>query len=317
MLQTHFADRLCQAVIAKRSHVVVGLDPVLARIPSYIKQEAAARYGTTAEGAADAIAAWARLVIDAVADQVPLVKPQSAFFEVYGWYGVRAFWETVRYARSKGLLVIGDAKRGDIGTTAEAYAEAFFGHANPLESWEAPDQVVDSLTVNPYIGSDGLLPFTKRSQERGTGVFVLVKTSNPSSGELQDQPLFSGETVASQVCKLVNELGGPLTGTMGYSSVGAVVGATYPEDLARYRKEMPQAIILVPGYGAQGGKATDVVHGFNPDGLGAVISASRSVIYAYGPEPTPATAATAIATAAASMNNEINAALAAVGKLAW
>lgn len=314
----NFADRLCAAVKLRRSHVVVGIDPVLPRIPAFIRQDAAAQYGKTARGAAAALLAFSRLVIDAVAGQVALVKPQSAFFEMYGHWGVAAFWETVRYARSKGLLTIADAKRGDIGSTAEGYASAFFGHRNPLETWEEPDQWADSLTVNPYLGSDGLVPFVRRAKARGTGVFILVKTSNPSSGELQDQPLFSGESLAQQVAKLVDSLGEELVGQSGYSSVGAVVGATYPEDLSQYRAEMPRAIFLVPGYGAQGGTAADVVGAFNPDGMGAVVNASRSIIYAYpGTDPSPAEAAAAMAAAVDAMNRDINAALQAAGKLAW
>ncbi|HWI63753.1 MAG TPA: orotidine-5'-phosphate decarboxylase [Symbiobacteriaceae bacterium] len=315
----NFADRLVQGVKQKRSHAVIGIDPVLSKLPAYMRAEAAAKFGQTARGAAAALVSFSRLVIDAVADQVALVKPQSAFFEVHGAPGVEAYWETIRYARSKGLLVIADAKRGDIGTTAEAYAAAFFGHPNPLESWEDPEQWTDSLTVNPYLGSDGLVPFVNRCQVRETGLFVLVKTSNPSSGELQDQVLFSGENVAQQVAKLVNYLGSRLVGDAGYSSVGAVVGATYPEDLARYRREMPRAIILVPGYGAQGGTAEDVVPAFNDDGLGAVVNASRSVIFAYAKQgdPSPDQAKAAIVAAAAAMNQDINQALQAAGKLAW
>lgn len=315
---TNFADRVIQAVRQKRSHTVVGLDPVLSKIPSVILEEASGQYGKTARGAAAAILRFNRLVIDAVAEQVPLVKPQSAFYEVYGHYGVEAFWETVKYARSKGLQVIADAKRGDIGSTAEAYAAAFFGHPNPLDSWEDPNLWADSLTVNPYLGSDGLVPFVKRSKARGTGLFVLVKTSNPSSGELQDQELFSGESVAQQVAKLVDSLGAGLVGESGYSAVGAVVGATYPQDLATYRKDMPRALFLVPGYGAQGGKATDVVYAFNRDGLGGLISASRSVIFAYGStDVSESEASDMIAAAAAQMNREIEEALREAGKLAW
>jgi orotidine-5'-phosphate decarboxylase len=316
----HFADNLVESVKQKRSHAVVGIDPVLSKLPDFVCDAAVAEYGQTARGAAAALLAFSQLVIDAVADQVAIVKPQSAFFEVHGPYGMQAFWETVKYARKKGLLVIADAKRGDIGTTAEAYAAAYFGHPNPLESWEDPDQWADSLTVNPYLGSDGLIPFVNRCKARGTGLFVLVKTSNPSSGELQDQELFSGENVAQQVAKLVTYLGNPLVGQSGYSSVGAVVGATYPEDLAKYRQEMPKAIILVPGYGAQGGTAADVVGAFNADGLGAVVNASRSVIFAYakqGDGVTPSQAKQAIAAAAAAMNQDINGALAKAGKLAW
>lgn len=316
----HFADQVCQAARRSRSHAVVGLDPVLARLPSFIRAEAASRYGRTARGAAAAFVAFNRLVIDAVAGQVGVVKPQLAFYEAYGHHGLEAFWETVRYARRKGLLVIADAKRGDIGSTAEAYAAAFFGTANPLDSWADPDLWVESLTVNPYLGSDGLDPFVKRCKARGTGIFVLVKTSNPSSGELQDQPLFSGENVAQQVAKLVDQMGLGLVGESGYSLVGAVVGATYPEDLALYRREMPRALLLVPGYGAQGGRGEDVVHAFNPDGFGALVNASRSLIFAFekgGPDPSPAEAGQAIAGALTAMNADINGALARAGRLPW
>lgn len=320
MPESNFADRVILRVRARRSHVVVGLDPVLKRIPPCMREEAAREYGRTARGAAAALLAFNKLIIDAVADQVPAVKPQSAFYEVYGRWGVEAFWETARYARSRGLLVIADVKRGDIGSTAEAYAAAYLGDPDPLEAWADPDQSVDSLTVNPYLGSDGLVPFVRRCKDRGTGVFVLVKTSNPSAGDLQDQELASGGTVARQVAGLVNRLGADLVGTFGYSAVGAVVGATYPRDLARYRQEMPRALILVPGYGAQGGTGADVVYAFNPDGLGALVNASRSIIFAYekvSSDPTPQQVGEAAAAAVDAMNRDINGALAAAGKIAW
>lgn len=319
-MSENFADRICRSVKRRRSHAVVGLDPVLPRLPAFIRREASGRYGPTARGAAAAFLAFNRLVIDAVADQVAAVKPQSAFYEAYGHHGVEAFWETVKYARSKEVPVIADAKRGDIGSTAEAYAAGFFGHPNPLEVWEDPDLWADSLTVNPYLGSDGLEPFVRRCKERGTGIFILVKTSNPSSGELQDQELFSGETLAQQVAKLVDQLGLGLVGEEGYSSVGAVVGATYPEDLARFRADMPRALILVPGYGAQGGTGDDVVHAFNQDGLGALVNASRSVIFAHekvSPDPSPEEVRAAIGSALSAMNADINGALARAGKLIW
>jgi orotidine-5'-phosphate decarboxylase len=314
----NFADRLIQAVTEKRSHAEVGLDPVLTKLPLDLREEAASRYGKTAEGAAAALTAFNRLVIDAVAPYVSIVKPQSAFYEIYGQHGVASFWATVQYARSKGLIVIADAKRGDIGSTADAYAEAFFGHKQPLDTWEDPDQWAESLTINPYLGSDGLVPFVQRCKARETGLFILVKTSNPSAGELQDQVLFSGEVLAQQTAKLVANLGAELVGGSGYSAIGAVVGATYPADLALYREEMEQAIFLVPGYGTQGGAGSDVVHAFNRDGFGAVISASRSVIFAYGSESaSPAQAQEAMRTAVEAMNQDINGALRQAGKLAW
>lgn len=320
MAEGNFADRVIEKVRRKQSHAVVGLDPVLNRIPPYLVKEAAAQHGQTAKGAAAAYLAFNRLVIDAVADQAPAVKPQSAFYEAYGHHGWEAFWETIKYARSRGLAVIADAKRGDIGSTAEAYAAAFFGHSNPVDSWEDPEQWADSLTVNPYLGSDGIEPFVSRCAARGTGLFVLVKTSNPSSGELQDQELFSGEDLALQVAKLVDQLGLRALGSEGYSAVGAVVGATYPEDLARFRSHMEKAIFLVPGYGAQGGNGDDVAAAFNPDGLGALVAASRSVIYAYqkeDPDPSPVRVRRAISEALTAMNADINSALARAGKLFW
>lgn len=315
MAVSNFADRVVQRVEALRSPVCVGIDPVLSRLPAFIRAEAAARWGETDRGAGAALERFGRLVVDAVAGQVPVVKPQSAFFEAYGAAGVAAFWEVVRYARSRDLLVIGDAKRGDIGSTAEAYADAFFGHADPAATWGAAEQWVDALTVNPYLGSDSLLPLIKRAAGRGAGLFVLVKTSNPSARELQDQPLFSEETVAQQVAKLVEHLSERLLGERGLSALGAVVGATYPQDLVELREWMPRAIFLVPGYGAQGGTAADVAGAFLPGGLGALISASRSVIYAYPePEVAEAEALKLIGAAAQQMNTELRAALTKAGK---
>lgn len=312
----HFADRLIARVRARGSHAVVGLDPALPQLPSYLRDEAARRHGATARGAAWALVEFNRLLIEAVAPHVALVKPQSAFYEIYGEHGVAAFWETVRMARQAGLLVIADVKRGDIGSTAEAYAQAFFGSANPLAMWEEPENWVDCVTVNPYIGSDGIMPFVTRARARGGGMFVLVKTSNPSSGEIQDQPLFSGELVSTQVARMVDQIGITEVGESGYSLVGAVVGATYPEDMERLRAEMERAIILVPGYGAQGGRAADVVSAFNADGFGAVVSASRSVMYAFakagGEGPQEVQRATSAEVA--RMNADIEAALRAAGK---
>lgn len=307
-----FADRVIEAVKAKRSHAVVGLDPVMAKLPPFLVEEADWLHGRTPAGAAHALQRFSRLVIDAVAGRVVAVKPQSAFYEVFGAAGVAAFWDAVSYAQSKGLLVIADAKRGDIGTTAAAYAEAFFGGGG---DWQTGLPTADSLTINPYLGTDGLKPFL----HEGRGVFVLVKTSNPSSGEFQDQTLGTGRTLAGAVAQLVDRLGQSRVGESGYSDVGAVVGATYPVEAERYRQLMPRAIILVPGYGAQGGTAVDVVPCFNPDGLGALVSASRSVIYAYEAAGAKDEIGFVLATAEAAerMNADINGALQAAGKLAW
>lgn len=309
----HWGDRVIAASQAKGSVVCVGLDPTLEQLPEPMLRSSAGAYGSTAKGAADAIAQFSRAVIDGVAGTAVAVKPQSAFYEVYGAPGVAAFWDTVSYARSKGLLVVGDAKRGDIGSTAEAYARAFFGSATPLASWLDPDQQVDCLTINAYLGSDGVLPFLKDAG-RGKGVFVLVKTSNPSSGELQDLQLTTGRSVAEQMALMVDQIGRQYLGQSGYSAVGAVVGATYPQDLARLRAQLPHAIILVPGYGAQGGTAADVVHALDAAGTGALVTASRSIIYAFrqlhGSAATPAQVTEAAGTAAAQMREQIRTALA-------
>lgn len=321
-MHSHAADRLIARMKLKRSLACVGLDPVLARVPEAIRAQAAAQAGKTPRGAALALLLFSQAIIDAVAEHVAVVKPQSAFYEVYGEHGWAAMWETVRYARSKDLAVIVDAKRGDIGTTADAYSQAFFGFGEPMAQWADPGLPTDFLTINPYLGSDGLVPFVRRGAERGAGVFVLVKTSNPSSGELQDQPLFSGEALSTQVARLVHSLGAGHVGKHGYSHVGAVVGATYPEELQRLRQEMPQALFLVPGYGAQGGKPEDIPAAVGGDGLGAVVSASRSILYAYegratADEATRADLITASQGAIAEMNQAINQALQAAGKLGY
>jgi orotidine-5'-phosphate decarboxylase len=316
----HFADRMIARVRLKRSHTVVGLDPSLPQLPRFLREEAARRFGHTARGAAYALVEFNRLLISAAAPHAALVKPQSAFYEIYGEHGIAAFWETVRMARQAGLLVIGDVKRGDIGSTAEAYAQAYFGSSMPLETWEEPENWVDAVTANPYQGSDALMPFVVRARARGCGLFVLVKTSNPSAGELQDQPLFSGELVSTQVARLVDQIGLTEVGESGYSLVGAVVGATYPEDLERLREEMPRAILLVPGYGVQGGKGADTVGAFGADGLGAVINASRSLIYAsakqFGEAATPEQVKAATEAELVKMNADIEAALRQAGRWA-
>ena len=311
-MTTHWADRLAAAMQARRSAVVVGIDPTLEQLPEAIRQSAAAAHGATARGAALALYDFGRLLVDAAAEVAVAVKPQSAFFEVYGSAGVEAFWQVVQYARGKGLLVIGDLKRGDIGTTAQAYATAYLGSPEPMAQWLDPAQQVDCMTVNAYTGSEGLAPYLQ-ALPRGHGVLILVKTSNPTSGETADAPLSSGGTFADRMATLVEQWGGPYVGESGYSSVGAVVGAPYPADLVRLRRLMPHAVILVPGYGAQGGGPAAVVGAFHRGGLGAVVSASRSVMYAYqkayGPGASAAQVVTATAAAAEAMRVAINAAL--------
>lgn len=296
-------DRLVRRIEELENPLCVGIDPVLGRIPAHIREEAARRHGQNERGAAAALYLFGAAVVDAVAPLVPAVKLQSAFFEAYGGAGVEAFWQLVLYARQKGLLVIADAKRGDIGSTAAAYADAFLGHEAPVSAWADPDRYADALTVNPYLGSDALEPFVKRAAALGRGLFVLVKTSNPGAAELQDQVLLSGETLALQAAKLVDALGAKHVGRSGFSAVGAVVGATYPEDLARLRAWLPHTFFLVPGYGAQGAGAAEVAGAFLPGGRGALVVAARSIIYAFssehaGPEEFRASVAAAARSAA-------------------
>lgn len=260
-----FGDRLVDAVERKSSCVVAGLDPRVDALPDEFRSRAA----RSRADAAQAILDFNLKVLDAVAPHCVAVKPQSAFYEALGWEGVKAYAETVRASRERGLLVIGDVKRGDIGSTAEAYAE---GHMDLFES--------DSVTVNPYLGIDGIAPFLKRA-EAGKGVFVLVKTSNPSSVELQDLES-GGRPIYEHVAALVHKWGEKSVGRSGYSAAGAVVGATFPEAAAKLRGMMPRAIFLVPGYGAQGATAQDCRASFDAKGRGAVVNSSRGIIFAYG-----------------------------------
>ena len=264
--------------------IVVGLDPMMKFIPEHIKEKAFAEFGETLEGAAEAIWQYNKAIVDAIYDLVPAVKPQIAMYEQFGLPGLSAFYKTVQYCKEKGLVVIGDIKRGDIGSTSEAYAVGHLGKVQVgSRSYYGFDE--DFVTVNPYLGSDGVNPFIKVCKEEKKGIFVLVKTSNPSSGEFQDRqiadagnrPLY--EVVGEQVAKWGETHMGDT-----YSYVGAVVGATYPEMGKVLRKIMPKIYILVPGYGAQGGKGADLVHFFNEDGLGAIVNSSRGIIAAYQQE---------------------------------
>ncbi len=261
--------------------IVVGLDPMMKFIPGQIQEKAFAEYGETLEGAAEAIWQYNKGIVDAIYDLVPAVKPQIAMYEQFGIPGVVAFKKTVDYCKEKGLVVIGDVKRGDIGSTSEAYAVGHLGKVQVGEkSYYGFDE--DFATVNPYLGSDGVKPFIKVCQEEKKGIFVLVKTSNPSSGELQDR-IADGRPIYELVGEQVAAWGEECMGDT-YSYIGAVVGATYPEQGRVLRKIMPKAFILVPGYGAQGGKGADLVHFFNQDGLGAIINSSRGIIAAYQQE---------------------------------
>ena len=264
--------------------IVVGLDPMLNYIPEQVQQKAFAEYSETLEGAAEAIWQFNKEIVDKTYDLIPAVKPQIAMYEQFGLPGLAAFKKTVDYCKEKGLVVIGDIKRGDIGSTSAAYAVGHIGKVKVGSKIYAPFDE-DFVTVNPYLGSDGVNPFIKVCKEEKKGIFVLVKTSNPSSGEFQDRqiadagnrPLY--EVVGEQVAKWGETHMGDT-----YSYVGAVVGATYPEMGKVLRKIMPKSYILVPGYGAQGGKGADLVHFFNEDGLGAIVNSSRGIIAAYQQE---------------------------------
>ncbi len=258
--------------------IVVGLDPMLEYIPEYIKQAAYEEKGETLAGAAEAIWQFNKGIVDATYDLIPAVKPQIAMYEQFGIEGLIAYKRTVDYCKEKGLVVIGDIKRGDIGSTSAAYAVGHLGKVKiGNNSYYGFDE--DFATVNPYLGSDGIKPFIEVCKEEKKGLFILVKTSNPSSGEFQDK-LVEGRPLYELVGEKVAEWGSELM-SEDYSYIGAVVGATYPEMGKVLRKLMPKSYILVPGYGAQGGKAEDLIHYFNKDGLGAIVNSSRGIIAAY------------------------------------
>lgn len=280
----HFADRLCAAIDAKGSAVAVGLDPRPDSLPPCLLAECRAALGETPQAVAEALWRFNRGIIDAVHDVVPAVKPQLAFYERYGVAGLGAYARTAQYAKEAGLLVIADGKRNDIGSTASAYAEAFLGAPWVFDHQVAGDFAADALTVNPFLGGDGIQPFVDCARQQSRGVFVLVKTSNPSAGDLQDLRV-NGEPLYEYLGRRVEAWGENCRGRSGYSSLGAVVGATWPEQAARLRALMPHTLFLVPGYGAQGATATDVAPCFDTNGHGALINASRSVIFAWRAEP--------------------------------
>lgn len=276
-------NKLIDKIQKTNAPIVVGLDPMMKFVPEHIQRAAFAEYGETLEGAAEAIWQYNKGIVDAIYDLVPAVKPQIAMYEQFGIPGMIAFKKTVDYCKEKDLVVIGDVKRGDIGSTSEAYAVGHLGKVDVgSKSYYGFDE--DFATVNPYLGSDGIKPFTKICKEEKKGIFVLVKTSNPSSGEFQDR-LIDEKHLYELVGEMVSLWGAECMPENGnYSYVGAVVGATYPEQGRVLRKIMPRTFILVPGYGAQGGKGADLVHFFNEDGLGAIINSSRGIIAAYQQE---------------------------------
>ena len=269
-------DILIDKIKKTNNPTVLGLDPRYDMIPKFIKE----KYEENLEGISKAIIEFNKRLIDATFDIIPAVKPQIAFYEMYGLEGMKAFEETCKYAKEKKMVVIADIKRGDIGTTAKAYSNAFLGRTK-IGNREEKIYDVDFVTLNPYMGKDSIKPFLEDCKKYNKGVFILVKTSNPSSGDLQDVKLENGEEVYLKVARLIEEWGEDLMGEYGYSSASAVVGATYPKQLEEIRKVAKHSYFLIPGYGAQGGKAKDIAYGFDKNGLGGIVNASRSLMCAY------------------------------------
>ena len=272
-------DRLINKIKETNNPTVIGLDPRYELLPKCLLE----KYPNTLEGISQAIVEYNKALIDETYDVIPAVKPQIAFYEMFGIPGMKAFEETCKYAKQKGMIVIADIKRGDIGSTAQGYSNAYLGKTKIGEKEESIFDV-DFVTVNPYMGTDCVKPFIEDCKKYGKGIFILVKTSNPSSGELQDVKLENGEEVYVKVAKLVEEWGKDLRGENGYSSIAAVVGATYPKQLKEIREIAPHTYFLIPGYGAQGGKAEDIALGFDKNGLGGIVNASRSLMCAYKSE---------------------------------
>lgn len=272
-------DLLVQKIKEKGNPSVAGLDPKIDYVPEYIRKKAYAEYGQDLKGATEAIWEFNKGLIDALYDVVPAVKPQSAFYEMYGLYGEEVMHRTISYAKEKGLYIILDVKRNDIGSTAEAYSKAYLGKTM-VDGVECDACGVDCVTVNPYLGTDGVLPFVNDCKAYDKAIFALVKTSNPSSGELQDL-MVDDKHIYEKVAECVNKWNEDTIGNSGYGAVGAVVGATYPEQAVVLRKLMPKSYFLVPGYGAQGGGAEGVKPCFNDDGLGAIVNSSRGIMCAY------------------------------------
>lgn len=272
-------DRLIEKIEQTQNPTVAGLDPKLDYVPEYIKCKCFDKYGETLKGAAKALLKFNKGLIDALYDIVPAVKPQAAYYEMYGTEGVKTLYKTQEYARSKGMYVITDGKRNDIGTTMEAYATAHLGKVK-VGGAEFEPFLGDALTVNGYLGSDGIKPLLKVCKENDKGIFVLAKTSNPSSGELQDKKI-DGVPVFEIMGKMCEDWGKELAGVYGYSGVGIVAGATYPEQIKRLREILPHTFFLIPGYGAQGATAKDISAAFDKNGLGGIVNSSRGIMCAY------------------------------------
>ena len=273
---SNIMDKLIDKIIELKSPVVMGLDPRYEMLPECVTN----KYDKTLEGASKAILEYNKVLIDNVYDVIPAIKPQMAFYEMFGIPGMNAFYETCKYAKEKGMIVIADNKRGDIGSTAKGYSNAYLGKTK-IEEKEESVFDVDFMTVNPYMGTDCIEPFVEDCKKYNKGIFILAKTSNPSSGELQDEKLENGEEVYKKVISLIEKWGEDLRGRHGYSSVAAVVGATYPKQLQELRRLAPHTFFLIPGYGAQGGKAEEIKLGFDKKGLGGIVNASRSLMCAY------------------------------------
>ena len=269
-------DRLINKIREKDNPSVIGLDPRYEFIPKHIKN----KYDNSLKGVSNAIIEFNKKLMDATYDIIPAIKPQIAFYEMYGAEGMRAFEETCNYAKEKGMVIITDIKRGDIGNTAKVYSSTYLGRTHIGDREEAIYDV-DFVTLNPYMGIDSIRPFIEDSEKYEKGAFILVKTSNPSSGELQDLKLESGEEVYTNIIKLVEKWGKDLVGENGYSSISAVVGATYPKQLQDLRKIAPHTFFLIPGYGAQGGKAEDIALAFDKNGIGGIVNSSRGLMCAY------------------------------------
>lgn len=272
-------DLMIKKIMDMRAPVVAGLDPKVEYVPEFLKNECFESFGANTQGAAEALFGFNKALIDELCEVVPAVKIQAAYYEMYGLYGMKALYKTAEYAKSRDMYVIIDAKRGDIGSTAQAYSSGWIGKTD-IDGNSVSVCESDCMTVNPYLGSDGVKPFIDDCKKYNKAIFVLVKTSNPSSGELQDL-IYEGKPLYEKAAELVDNWGEDSIGKYGYSAVGAVVGATYPEQAQKLRKKMKHTYFLVPGYGAQGAGAKDVAVSFDKDGLGAIVNSSRAIMCAY------------------------------------
>ncbi|MCQ2482990.1 MAG: orotidine-5'-phosphate decarboxylase [Clostridia bacterium] len=307
----NFADRLVERIAEFNNPTVMGLDPKIDYLPESLRNKWLKEVCNPEEANALALYDFNCQLIDAVCDIVPAIKPQHAYYEMYGIEGLKTLQKTIKYAQSKGMLVISDAKRNDIGATATCYAEAILGKTSIIDGSDINVFGSDAVTINGYLGIDGVKPFIDVSLREGTGIFNLVRTSNPSAGDIQDLILENGKTVYQAMAMKVDEWGKDLIGDSGFSSLGAVVGATWPEQAVDARKLMPNAIILVPGYGAQGAGPDSAVASFTKDGKGSIVNASRSLMCAWKKREdlAPEDFAKATCDEAIDMKNKLNAAL--------